>query len=309
MIDGSGLVKRWGATTALDGAEIRVGSGITGLVGPNGAGKTTLFSLILGLHQPEAGSLTVLGSDPARSGAAVRALIGYSPEHHDLPDDVNAVDLVRHMGQVHGLPATVAKARASDALWQVGLGEERIRPIGTMSTGQRQRVKLAQAIVHDPKLLILDEPTDGLDPVQRDDMLELLARIGREFDMVVLLSSHILDEVERVCDAVVILNEGRTVASGPLEELRIGGHGLVVEVVEEASSIARRLRGAGATVVEDGLRLLVNGEDDLDISRLVRDAVAAEHAGLRSLRPSTMSLEEVFLEAELGHQRALGTAT
>ena len=131
---------------------------------------------------------------------------------------------------MHGLPSRAATNRASDALWEVGLGEERFRPVGTMSTGQRQRVKLAQAIAHDPELVLLDEPTDGLDPVQRDDMLALIRRIGTEFGIHVLVSSHLLEEVERICDSAVILREGQVVASGPIRELTCQGRGLVVEV-------------------------------------------------------------------------------
>src|SRR5439155_4110859 len=154
------------------------------------------------------------------AGADVRARIGYSPEHNAMPPDVAAHDLVRHLAEVHGLPHRAAMNRASDALYEVGLGEERFRPVGTMSTGQRQRVKLAQAIVHDPALVLLDEPTDGLDPVQRDQMLGLISKVGHDLGLDVVLSSHLLHEVDRVCDAVVILDGGRAVESGRLSDLR-----------------------------------------------------------------------------------------
>ena len=206
VIRADGVVKHWGSTLALAGATATIGPGVTGLLGANGAGKTSLLGMILGLHRPDAGRVEVFGLDPSTAGPEVRARVGYSPEHHLLPPDVKAVDFVRHVAEIHGLPRREATTRASDALWQVGLGEERTRPMGTMSTGQRQRVKLAQALAHDPMLVLLDEPTDGLDPVQRDAMLELIHRVGHEFGITVLLSSHLLEEVERICDAAVILS-------------------------------------------------------------------------------------------------------
>ena len=156
VVRARGVTKRYRSKLAVDGLDVDIGHGITGLLGPNGAGKTTFISLVLGLRTRDAGELTVLGHDPATSGIDVRARIGFAPEHHNLPPDVHAADLVRHLGELHGLPRRAAIQRANDALWQVGLGEERFRPIGTMSTGQRQRVKLAGAIVHDPDLVLLD---------------------------------------------------------------------------------------------------------------------------------------------------------
>ena len=247
VVEGTGLTRRFGRTTALDGATFTVAAGVTGLLGANGAGKTTLLGLMLGLHRPDAGTLAVLGLDPTRAGPAVRARIGYSPEHHRLPPDTRAHDFVRHLAEIHGLPRRDATNRASDALWSVGLGEERFRPVGTMSTGQRQRVKLAQAIAHDPDLVLLDEPTDGLDPVQRDDMLALIRRIGTEFGIHVVVSSHLLDEVERICDAVVILREGRVVASGSMRELTGQGRGVLVEVDGEVAEVGRLLAAEGST--------------------------------------------------------------
>ena len=289
-----GVVKRWGATTALDGVTLEIGRGVTGLLGANGAGKTTLLGLVLGLHRPDDGRLEVLGLDPAEAGPDVRARVGYSPEHHVLPPDVHAQDLVRHLAEVHGLPKQEATGRASDALWQVGLGEERFRPIGTMSTGQKQRVKLAQALVHDPALILLDEPTDGLDPVQRDDMLALIRRVGSEFGIDVLLSSHLLEEVERICDGAVILAEGRVVAAGTLDELRGPDRGLVVEVDDRTEVVAAALREKGGAVTLDGPRMLVTGRDE-SVYDDVLEAVAAAGVGLRRLQPATVSLEDVFL--------------
>lgn len=289
-------MKRWGTTTVLDGADFTVGRGVTALLGSNGAGKTTMLGMILGLHRPDEGTLRVFGLDPADAGPEIRARVGYSPEHHTLPPDVRAHDLVRHVAEIHGLPRREAVDRASDALWQVGLGEERYRPLGTMSTGQRQRVKLAQAIAHDPKLVLLDEPTDGLDPVQRDQMLELIRRCGHDFGIDVLLSSHLLEEVERVCDAAVIIAHGRVVANGSIEELRGGGSGMVLEVVRRAAEVAARLVQLGVPAEADRNKVVL-GRGDEQALDLARDAVADLDAGLRSLQPRRLSLEDVFLQA------------
>ncbi len=296
------VVKRWGATTALAGASFEVGHGVTGLLGSNGAGKTTLVGLILGLHPADEGTLEVLGLDPTAAGPTVRERLGYVPEHEALPPDVRAHDLVRHLAEVHGLPRRDATARASDALWHVGLGEERHRPVGTMSTGQRQRVKLAAALAHDPALLLLDEPTNGLDPLQREDMLALIRRIGTELGIDVVLSSHLLEEVERTCDAAVILAAGQVVASGSMDALRSGGSGLVVDVDGGAELLAGRLRTAGLEVSVDGLRLVVEGAADAGADA-VRDAAAAQRIGLRRVQARTATLEDVFLAAGDGARR------
>jgi len=297
------VAKRWGSTQALTSATFTIGSGITGLLGANGAGKTTLLTLILGLHRPDGGSLTVLGVDPMTAGAEVRARIGYAPEHDALPPDVAAYDVVRHIGEIHGLPSRVATARASDALYEVGLGEERFRPVGTMSTGQRQRVKLAQAIVHDPALVLLDEPTNGLDPVQRDQMLALIRHVGHDLGLDVVLSSHLLDEVERVSDAVVIIEQGHATVGGQMDELRNAGNNELVLSIDDPTNTARLVnalhrREIGATDAGRGT-VVVALTDDV-IFDVVRDEVAAAGLGVRSMHVRTRSLEEVFLSGQLG---------
>ena len=297
VVRAAGVVKRWGPTVALAGASFDVGSGVTGLLGSNGAGKTTLLGLVLGLHPPDEGTLEVLGLDPTAAGARVRERIGYVPEHEALPPDVRAHDLVRHLAEVHGLPRHDATARASDALWHVGLGEERHRQVGTMSTGQRQRVKLAAALAHDPALLLLDEPTNGLDPLQREEMLTLIRRIGTELGIDVVLSSHLLEEVERTCDAAVILSGGTVVASGTIASLRSGAAGLVVDVDGGAELLAEGVRTRGLEVTVDGLRLVVAGPPDVGADA-VRDVAAASGVGLRRVQARTASLEEVFLAAD-----------
>lgn len=292
------VTKRWGATLALDDVTVDVPAGVTGLLGANGAGKTTLLGLVLGFHAPESGSLEVLGGDPASVGPEVRARIGYAPEHDTLPPDVQAQDLVRHVCELHGIPRRPAMTRASDALHLVGLGEERFRPVGTMSTGQTQRVKIAQAIAHDPRLILLDEPTNGLDPLQRDDMLALVRRIGHELGIDVVVSSHLMDEVERVCDGVVVLDAGRLAASADVAGLRVGGTTLLVEVVGDADPLVRALAAAGldAAVTGPG-RLTVEARDPGALDR-VRDAIDDAGVGLRRLQPRTSSLQELFFADE-----------
>ncbi|MEA3019964.1 MAG: type transport system ATP-binding protein, partial [Actinomycetota bacterium] len=198
--------------------------------------------------------------------------------------------------EIHGLPHKEAVGRASDALWHVELGEERFRPIGTMSTGQKQRVKLASAMAHDPALLLLDEPTNGLDPMQRDAMLTLIRRIGTEFGIAVILSSHLLEEVERVCDSVLILSAGTVVASGSLDELRGGGGAYVVEADDRIDELAGALRAQALGVEVSGLKLVVTGDEDAVVDA-VRDACVLLGVGLRRLQRRTATLEDVFLAA------------
>lgn len=294
-----GLIKRYGSFTALNGVDLDIQSGITGLLGANGAGKTTVLGMVIGLHAPDGGTLEVLGHDPWSDGVRVRERLGYAPEHHLLPPDVRAADFVRHIAELHGLPRAEATTRSSDALWLVGLGEERFRPMGTMSTGQRQRVKLAQAIAHDPELVLLDEPTDGLDPVQRDAMLDLIKQIATDFSIDVILSSHLLDEVETVCDSVVIIGDGLTLAAGPLDELR--GTDTIAVVIEldgsdeAVTGVASSLRSHGLVVSHEARRITVEGNDE-SVFDLVRDACAEARIGIVRLSRRRLSLEDVFLE-------------
>jgi ABC-2 type transport system ATP-binding protein len=290
------VTKRYGSTVALSGLTAEIGAGITGLLGSNGAGKTTFMSLVLGLRPRDEGELSVLGHDPATAGIEMRARIGFAPEHHELPSELAATDFVRHLAEMHLLPRSAAVQRANDALWLVGLGEERFRPVGTMSTGQRQRVKLAAAIAHDPELVLLDEPTDGLDPIQRTSMLDLIRRIGTEFGLHILISSHHLEEVERICDAVVIVEGGVVVRAGALADVRRGPEGLVVEVDERAEDLARALSAAGFAARVEDETLFLDPADGLHDA--VRDAVAELGLGLRRLEPRGRSLEDVYMGVE-----------
>jgi ABC-2 type transport system ATP-binding protein len=303
IVRAEGVVKRWGSTAALTGASFEIGKGITGLLGANGAGKTTLLGLMLGMHRPDGGRLEVLGRDPWTLGPEVRARVGYAPEHDALPEDVRAHDCVRHFAEVHGLPRREAQTRASDALWEVGLGEERFRAVGTMSTGQRQRVKLALAIAHDPEVVLLDEPTNGLDPVQREQMLALIRRVGHDLGLDVILSSHLLDEVERVSDSVVIIDGGRTVRSGRLEDLRgVDQAELLVELAgagrgEEGVALVDALAERGVAAAIDGVLVVVALEGDV-VYDVVRDTIADLSLSVRKLHRRTASLEDVFLAGD-----------
>lgn len=296
VISAAAVSKSWGDNQVFRDLTTEIPKGITGLLGSNGSGKTTLFGMLLGLHNRSGGHLTVMGQDPHTAGPELRQHIGYSPEHHDLPTDIAAQDLVRHIAEIHGLPKREATTRASDALWLVGLGEERARPIGTMSTGQRQRVKLAQAIAHGPSLIILDEPTDGLDPVQRDDMLELIRTIGTTYNIDVVLSSHLLEEVERIADNVVIIAGGTVVASGAIGALQGGGGGAIVVLDDQQEQVAAAIEATGISVRVERNRLVVGTDEPIEaLSVAVRDAVAEADASLRRFVPMQQSLEDLFL--------------
>ena len=306
IIETRGLVMQFPSTRALDALDLTVPNGVTGLVGANGAGKTTLISLVLGLLTPTAGSISVLGLDPDQRGPELRAQIGYGPERNVFPDDFRAYDFVRHLAEVKGLPRDEARSRASDSLYLVGLGEERFRPLGTMSTGQRQRVKLAQAIAADPRLIVLDEPTDGLDPVQRDEMLNIIVQVNRNFGIDVVLSSHVLEEVERVCDHVVALAEGKLIAQGTMAELAGASGGIELELVEivdrprSIDEVADRLVAGGAGVRRSGSTLSVVGLSDDELFDLAARSVAETGARLRRLGQHRRTLDDIFTDGPGG---------
>src|SRR4249920_290168 len=233
LISIQSLTKRYGTSvTALDSLSVDIEPGIIGLVGANGAGKSTLLKILLGLLEPTSGSASVMGLDVARQGPEIRQFVGYLPEHDCLPPDLSATDFVTHMGGMSGLPASASRERTAEVLRHVGLYEERYRPIGGYSTGMKQRVKLAQALVHGPRLLLLDEPTNGLDPAGRDEMLDLIARTGNEFGIAIIMASHLLGEIERVCDHLVAIDAGRLLQAAALGTFTQHTGTLIVEVDE-----------------------------------------------------------------------------
>ena len=296
-ITARGVTKTFGQVTALANLTVEMPSGVVGLVGANGAGKSTLIKILLGLLPPTSGQATVLGMDAGTDGLAIRQVVGYMPESDCLPPDVSATEFVVHMARMSGLPGTVARERAADTLRHVGLYEERYRPIGGYSTGMKQRVKLAQALVHDPRLVLLDEPTNGLDPVGRDEMLELIRRVGNEFGISVLVTSHLLGELERIADHIVVIEGGVLQRSTSTAEATALSGLMLVEVTERAPEVVARLRAAGAEVEAagtDGLFTVTLA--DPAVLDLVPAAAADLGVGLVRMQRRRHHLTEMFRE-------------
>jgi ABC-2 type transport system ATP-binding protein len=245
----------------------------------------------------------VLGYDVVHQGAQIRALVGYMPEHDCLPADVAASDFVVHMAQMSGLPHAAARERAADVLRHVGLSEERYRVMGGYSTGMKQRVKLAQALVHDPQLVLLDEPTNGLDPAARDDMLELIRKIGKEFGIAVLVTSHLLGELERISDHVVVLDAGHLLRSCATSEFTHATGLLLVEVAgpgDAQDRMGNALAAAGLHARPRGRLIEVEAVDDR-VHDVIRDVAADLELGLVRLQPGHHHIEDVFREGGAGH--------
>src|SRR3954454_3710250 len=297
------LSMRYPGVTALESLTVAVEPGVTGLVGANGAGKSTLIKILLGLQPPSSGQAQVLGLDIARDGAKICERVGFMPEYECLPPDVSATEFVVHMARMSGLPATAARERAADVLRHVGLYEERYRPIGGYSTGMKQRVKLAQALVHDPKLLLLDEPTNGLDPAGRDEMLALIRRTGTEFGIAVVVASHLLGEIERVCDFLVAIDAGHLLRAAPLGTFTERTGVLAVEVEEGEAALTAALVARGLQAVADGRTVLLNVTEDRQYD-LVRDAVADLGLPLVRLQQRRQRLEDPFSDDRPGWQGA-----
>ena len=292
VVEITGLTHDYGEVVALKDLDLAIPSGVTGLVGANGAGKTTMLRLLLGLLHPTSGSMRVLGHDPEREPLEVRARIGYMPEGDCLPKDQTAADFVAYAAQLAGIPPSEARRRASETLFLVGLEEERFRFIGDFSTGMQQRVKLAQSIVHDPDLVLLDEPASGLDPEGRQRMLDLIKRLG-QFDIDVIVSSHVLTDIEQTCDWVVMLDAGNLLRSGPLVGFdRLGT--VLVEVVDRPEELAAALSKRDVTTTIDGRRLVVGPGDDT-LEQSIVEAAATTGSGLIRMIRGSASLEDLFV--------------
>jgi len=291
---------RYGKNVALRDVTTSFLPGAIGLLGPNGAGKSTLLKSLLGFLKPESGKMTVLGLDVASAPLEIRARLGYMPESDAHIPGMNAVSFVAYCGQLAGLPEADAMQRAHEVLYYVGLGEARYRNLETYSTGMKQRIKLAQALVHDPDLLFLDEPTNGMDPKGRDEMLELIRDLAHNKGVNLILSSHLLPDVEYTCDHVVVIDKGQVTANGPIDDLK-GPAGRVYElrIKGDTPHFIDVLRGQGYEchdTDEDIMRVFVPGTSD-EGARILFTLAAREGAQVRHLRPSVPTLEDVFARA------------
>jgi ABC-2 type transport system ATP-binding protein len=291
----------YGRHPALREVSSSFAAGAVGLLGPNGAGKSTMIKALLGFVVPTRGRMRVLGLDVAESPLEIRARVGYMPESDAHIPGMNAVSFVAYCGELAGLPRVDAMQRAHEVLFYVGLGEARYRNVETYSTGMKQRIKLAQALVHDPDLLFLDEPTNGMDPKGRDEMLELVRDLAHNKGVNLILSSHLLPDVEYTCDHVVVLDKGTIAASGPIEALK-QPRGRVYELRVktpggEIEPFLLQLRAAGLdchATDEDVMRVFVPGDGG---AQHLFQLAAAERVQVRHLRPSVPTLEDVFAHA------------
>ncbi|MGI9659502.1 MAG: ABC transporter ATP-binding protein, partial [Gaiellaceae bacterium] len=296
MLRAENLTKRYGSITALDGVTFDIGETVTGLLGPNGAGKSTAIKLFLGLTEPTSGRAEVLGRDVARD-EEMRARLGYMPEHDCLPSAVSAAEFLSHMAETSGLPPRHARVRAADTLRHVGLFEERYRPIGGYSTGMKQRVKLAQALVHDPVLVLLDEPTAGLDPPGREEMLALIRKTHREFGISLVMSSHLMGDVERTCERILVLESGRVLEEGETAAFTEASETLYIDVTDRRAELIAALAERNVTATEDGSALVVDHVSG-EVYDRIRDALVAAEAPLRRLAPRRRTLTDIFQSDE-----------
>jgi len=300
VVDVNRLTVQYGNFTALKDFSCQIPEGCTGLLGPNGAGKTTLIKTLLGFVDPTSGHATVLGEDVKTKGAAIRQRVGLMPEQDCHIPGMTAVSFVAYAGELAGMPSAQAIRRAHEVLEHCGLGEARYRNVETYSTGMKQRIKLAQALVHGPKLLFLDEPTNGLDPKGREEMLDLIRGISHGKGVNVLVSSHVLRDIERVCDSVVVVMRGQLRASGRIEDLkRIEGQPLDVEVRETSNAFVNALMAEGAMVgppKSNVYRVQLSG-GIVQAHQRVQSVARRTGTQIRGFRVAERSLEEAFLDA------------
>jgi ABC-2 type transport system ATP-binding protein len=281
LLTAENLTKHYKDVVALNDVSFSISEGITGILGENGAGKSTAIKIFMGLIQPTSGTATILGQDASKS-VDVRSRLGYMPEHDCLPSHVSAAEFLTHMAEVSGLPPTSARTF-----------EERYRAMGGYSTGMKQRVKLSQTLVHDPAVVFLDEPTAGLDPVGREEMLALVRKTHRDFGISVLFSSHLMVDVERTCDRILVLQGGRLVQSGEVEHFTKETETVFIEVDTNREEVVRALEKRGVVVTADGGGLTIEGPDE-SVYDHVRDALVEAQAPLRRMAPRRHALTELF---------------
>jgi ABC-2 type transport system ATP-binding protein len=293
----------YGTHRALRDVSAVLPGGAVGLLGPNGAGKSSMLKALLGFIRPDAGRLEVLGLDVRTRALEIRGRLGYMPETDSHIPGMNAVTFVAYCGELAGLPRADAMQRAHEVLYYVGLGEARYRDVATYSTGMKQRIKLAQALVHDPDLLFLDEPTNGMDPRGREEMLALVRDLSRHKGINLILSSHLLPDVEATCDYVLVLDKGTVAASGTIDALKgPAGRVFEVRVKGDRAAFAARLATAGFDchdADDEVLRVFVPGTEaaaGADQQQLC-DLARQTGVQVRHLRPSLPSLEDVFARA------------
>src|SRR5580700_7962261 len=298
VIDLEGLEVRLGNRTVLDGLTGALQGHVIGLLGPNGAGKSTLINTLLGFHRPSRGSAHVFGLDTHRDRAQIRAGIGYMPENDSFIGNMSGVRFVRYMAELAGLPPEAALERAHEALFFVGLGEVRYRKVSTYSLGMKQLIKLAQALAHGPKLLILDEPTNGLDPIARQRMIQLIKDIRKEGSVRLLISSHLLPDIDETCDEVLILKNGRIAALRNIEQERRSNRSFMeLETVGATEKFSVRIRGLGCECASfpDGRVKLVM-PDSIE-ARNVYVLASEQGVQIRRMNQRRDSLEDIFLRA------------
>jgi ABC-2 type transport system ATP-binding protein len=295
-----GLTVAYGQVVALQDFSADVPEGCVGLLGPNGAGKTTLIKTLLGFVTPVAGHGAVLGADIRREAQLIRQRVGLMPEQDCHIPGISAVSYVAFAGELAGMPGNEALRRAHEVLEYCGLGEARYRNVETFSTGMKQRIKLAQALVHGPSLLLLDEPTNGLDPRGRTEMLELIRSISHGKGVNVLVSSHLLPDIERICDEVIVVFEGRLQAAGKIADLkRMEGMAFDVELREPSAAFANAIGMLGGRLLyadSERYRVQLPGTPQ-QVGALILKAATESKAQLRGFRMAERSLEEAFLEA------------
>jgi ABC-2 type transport system ATP-binding protein len=294
----SRLIKNYGQHRALNDVSLEVNRGITGLLGPNGAGKSTLIKVLLGLVKVSAGGGTVLGFDLAKNGRQIRANVGYMPEDDCYIAGMSGVEVVRFAACLSGIPPLEALRRAHEILDFAGVEQERYRDIDTYSTGMRQKIKFAQAIVHDPPLLILDEPTSALDPEERESMLARIRTLCTKHGKTAIISTHILPDVRQVCDHVVILSGGEVRLSESMKVLmRPSAPGIEIRTSGDATQLVERLRNRGNFIQQsDAMAFFVESVDIRDTSS-IWELSAATGTGVLSMTPVSNSLEQIFMNA------------